>query len=506
MTKTKTHALVCVLLLLPLSLTLSAKATEASDTWEEYWHRGRYQNYPGTPINISSTVTVYDETFKHWAKVALIVCIYEYQTYYGERDVVLFRVALYWDSFAAEGFQPIPANYVNLYFDKDGSNTYDQKIDLEKSQDETYHQGKLLEQNTWIDSTYDDRKYWAYDAISFGVGLFSEPVGLAMSLISLAASWLPGTGVDYIDADWGDLYAQSHWHRNQGYDISSLNPVRQYCFNSYRWFLKPDVNPSTYFGLKISAQVTPADPRFGYYVDLPPVYLRICRRTQTLSISASSDGACYVLESENVYKLLSPGTYTCDYGSSVAILASGYEGYEWSYWLLDGEKVYGNPYVVTMDSDHTLEPYFSYHGSGGGGCPTLFVWNGTDYVEEGILNIHAESDITVQQELQNTLALDDGVYKLQLRELDNHTSHIDQVRLYAVDDEGKWCLCPLTYAYHNELGKVKHTLRFDDDTRVDLKPTEIIDLKFGQPIPYSETEHFIFEVNGYNTKGENNPR
>ena len=139
-------------------------------------------------------------------------------------------------------------------------------------------------------------------------------------------------------------------------------------------------------------------------------------------------------------------------------------------------------------------------GGGGGSCPTLFVWNGTAYVEEGLLDIHAESDVTVQHRIENSLALENDVYKLQLRELDNHTSHIDQVRLYAVDYEGEWHLCPLTYAYHSELGKVKHTLRFDDDDRVDLEPTEMIDLQFALSTPYGETACFIFEINGYNPK------
>jgi len=137
---------------------------------------------------------------------------------------------------------------------------------------------------------------------------------------------------------------------------------------------------------------------------------------------------------------------------------------------------------------------------GGGGCPTLFVWNGTDYTEEGILDIHAESDVTVQHEIQNSLVLENGVYKLQLRELDEHTSHIDQVKLYAVDYQGKWNLCPLTYAYHNELGKVKTILQFDDEIRVDLEPTETIELKFSPSISYSKTAYFIFEINGYNVK------
>ena len=202
-----------------------------------------------------------------------------------------------------------------------------------------------------------------------------------------------------------------------------------------------------------------------------------------------------------------PGTHTHNYGSSVTVTAYPALEYGWWFncWYLDGQKKLGqdvswyNQITVTMDSDHTLQAYFSY-GTPGGGCPTLFVWDGTDYESEGTLNIHADSDVTVQHEIQNILALEKGVYKLQLRELDNHTSHIDQVKLYAIDYEGEWHLCPLTYAYHNELGNIKHTLRFDDSNRVDLKPTETISLKFAQSISYDKTAQFTFEINGYNMK------
>ena len=149
------------------------------------------------------------------------------------------------------------------------------------------------------------------------------------------------------------------------------------------------------------------------------------------------------------------------------------------------------------DWSSSLTVSIQYSG-GGGGCPTLFVWSGTDYAGEGILDIHADSDVTVRHEIENPLDLEDGGYRVQLRELDNFTSHIDQVRLYAVDDGGEEYLCPLTHAYHSELDSVKHTLRFDDDTRVDLKPTERIDLRFGSP--ECQIEHFIFEINGYNLK------
>ena len=203
-----------------------------------------------------------------------------------------------------------------------------------------------------------------------------------------------------------------------------------------------------------------------------------------------------------------PGNHTYDYGEVETVTAYPNLEYGWWFncWILDGVPKAGqdvswyNQITVTMDSDHTLQAYFSY-GTPGGGCPTLFVWDGTDYESEGTLNIHADSDVTVQHEIENTLALEKGVYKLQLRELDNHTSHIDQVKLYAIDYKGEWHLCPLIYAYHNELGKVKQTLRFDDDSnRVDLKPTETISLKFAQSISYDKTVQFTFEINGYNMK------
>jgi len=207
----------------------------------------------------------------------------------------------------------------------------------------------------------------------------------------------------------------------------------------------------------------------------------------TLSISASDHGTTDP----------APGSHTYDYGEVVTVKATADYGYGFDYWDLDGGMYMQNPIEITMDQTHTLEAHFK-STSGGGGCPTLFVWNGTAYVEEGALDIHAESDVTVQHYIENSLALENRFYKLQLWELDNHTSHIDQVKLYAVDYEGEWHLCPLTYAYHSELGKVKHTLRFDDDSRVDLKPTEIINLKFAEP--ECETAYFIFEINGYNPK------
>lgn len=136
----------------------------------------------------------------------------------------------------------------------------------------------------------------------------------------------------------------------------------------------------------------------------------------------------------------------------------------------------------------------------GRGCPTLFAWNGTEYAKEGILNIHAKSDVTVQYRIQNLLIPHNYLYKLQLRELDNFTSHIDQVKLYAIRYDGEQRLCPLVFAEHSELGHQTLKLLFDDEKRVDLAPTEVTELRFLPLVPQVETMYLVFEINGYNRK------
>jgi len=166
--------------------------------------------------------------------------------------------------------------------------------------------------------------------------------------------------------------------------------------------------------------------------------------------------------------------------------------YMFDHWEDDGST--NNTRIISAEDDMNLTAY--YHEFY---CPTLFVWNGSEYVYETLLNIHAETDITVQHQIQQTLVLDGIFYKLQLRELDNFTSHIDQVKLYAVDHNGERHTCPLTIAKLNGT-YVTLKLLFDDEWRADLHSSQIIDLKFIPSIPYHETAYFIFEINGYNKK------
>ena len=182
-----------------------------------------------------------------------------------------------------------------------------------------------------------------------------------------------------------------------------------------------------------------------------------------------------------------------------------YNGFEWE--TPDGAKsgkmvVFGdgNLNVGQSVTAPTLPAPPTFGGSGGVVCPTLFVWDGSQYVEEALLDIHADSDITLQHTIEEALVPDKNSYKLSLRELDNFTSHIDQVKLYAVDSDGEMHETHLTNATHSELGNVNQPLLHDDETRVDMTPEQTIDLMFTVPNIDDDVAYFIFEINGYNMK------
>jgi hypothetical protein len=137
-------------------------------------------------------------------------------------------------------------------------------------------------------------------------------------------------------------------------------------------------------------------------------------------------------------------------------------------------------------------------GGGGGGCPTLFSFNGRTFEEESLLDIHNSQDVTVDYTL-NHLKPISRVCMLSLRELDNFTSHIDYVKLFAVDSQGVKYECKLVIALHSQLGLVTTELSCDDDIRIDTTPGQRIELVFTMPKGIS-VDHFVFELNGYNMK------
>ena len=362
----------------------------------------------------------------------MVVSIYQYQPDY-QWDVVNFRVALYFDSFADESLPvplPVPAEWVVFYIDKasGGSDFNSHQIQVEVSSSPPgYSQGRGLEQSTPLSSTPEEREHLGLEALEFAVELFFEPADIARDLIGWAQSRDPQQGFDYDHCEWGESQAQAWWDRN-GADFGFQNPVRQYAMNSFRWHQQPDVNPSEYYGIEVSARVGLYNPNLlGVdHIDLAPVYLRV--------------------------------------------------------------------------------QHYSSGGGGGGGCPILSVYNGTGYVEEGLLDIHNPDGIDqiTSHVLIHTPEPTEHRYLLRLTEHPQTYSHLDQVQLFAILTNGTEVKLPLVSVIHSEYGNVKQELLVSDDVRAVMLgenwnngTSQYIDLKFAAPDEL-EIQQFTFIIEGYN--------
>ena len=208
----------------------------------------------------------------------------------------------------------------------------------------------------------------------------------------------------------------------------------------------------------------------------------------------------------------SPGTYEGFEGASVTVNAEADSGYDFNHWILDGATEYGYSITVTMDSDHDLTAYFQHYadgdggGSGPGGCPMLSVYDGTEYVEEGLLDIHNpdEEDVITSHNLTTTPESVEHRYLMRLTEHNQTHSHIDQVQLYATLNNETEIKLPLVSAVHSKDGDVLQELLLSDDVRADTLgadhnngTSEYIDLKFVAPEGL-EIEEFTFIIEGYN--------
>jgi len=208
------------------------------------------------------------------------------------------------------------------------------------------------------------------------------------------------------------------------------------------------------------------------------------------------------------------GGYEYLAGTTVNVYATPYSGYYFDHWLPDDipwwYNLYSlyptwNPYTFIMDKDHAIGAYFYPNGGGGGGdgCPTLFVWNGTAYVDYGVINIHNPTGEDVIREVSvkaEDVSINSYKAKFRLREgwpgLNFSESVIDQVKLYAVDSQGNRYLCPLIKAEHSRIGNVLPQLLASDDYRVQTFLLETIDLTF--IVPYQNIQSFTFTIEGCN--------
>ena len=145
-------------------------------------------------------------------------------------------------------------------------------------------------------------------------------------------------------------------------------------------------------------------------------------------------------------------------------------------------------------------------GGGGGGCPVLYTFNGTEYIEEGLLDIHDIDaiDRTYIHTLQTApYPLNNKIY-LQLIEHPKTISYIDHVRLYGRLENGQWVSLHLKSAIHSTIGEVRKLLQHSDDLRVtelgeehNNGISETINLEF---VMERETDflEFIFIIEGNN--------
>lgn len=146
------------------------------------------------------------------------------------------------------------------------------------------------------------------------------------------------------------------------------------------------------------------------------------------------------------------------------------------------------------------------NGGGGGGCPILSVYDGENYENEGLLDIHNPEglDVTAERILSTRPERVDRRYLLRLTEHQQTISHIDQVKLLARLGDGTTVQLSLLSAIHSTKGQVKGELLRSDDIRVDVLgadhnngTSEYIDFEFVAPMGLDIID-YIFIIEGNN--------
>ena len=131
----------------------------------------------------------------------------------------------------------------------------------------------------------------------------------------------------------------------------------------------------------------------------------------------------------------------------------------------------------------------------GSGCPILYSWNGNDFKEIELLNIHAPKDQDVTFSSSFSMDPKDGKYEIILHEAAYKFwdgSHINSISLK--DANGKEC--HLVSAVHSKQGDVLSEIANSDDKRVRTYPGEEIKLVYDG----CSDDDFTFTIEGYNMK------
>ncbi len=167
--------------------------------------------------------------------------------------------------------------------------------------------------------------------------------------------------------------------------------------------------------------------------------------------------------------------------------------------------VFGSIEKAHLWIDYLGVKYTSGGGSGGG-CPILSVFDGVQYQEEGLLDIHDPegNDIINQHVLINSPAAINNRFQLRLTEHPKTISHIDRVELWGKLSNNRMIKLPLKSAIHSEEGHVKSLLKSSDDKKVEALGadhnngiSQFIDLEFYAP-RHIEFVEFVFVIEGNN--------
>ncbi|MDH5462424.1 MAG: hypothetical protein OEX09_09420, partial [Candidatus Bathyarchaeota archaeon] len=227
-----------------------------------------------------------------------------------------------------------------------------------------------------------------------------------------------------------------------------------------------------------------------YQNDIQDWYKFYVASGKTILVQLSSPpGANFDVEIYNPYneKKAGPGDYI-----SRTTDATG-------YWRI---KVY----IASGFGQYSFNIKMYTSVGGPGGCPILSVYNGTGYVEEGLLDIHNpdEEDMVTSHVLIHTPEPLEHRYLLRLTEHPQTYSHLDQVQLFAMLTNGTKVKLPLTSAIHSEDGNVKQELLLSDDVRAVMLgenwnngTSQYIDLEFVAPDGLV-IETFTFIIEGHN--------
>ncbi|TFG12292.1 MAG: hypothetical protein EU535_06345 [Promethearchaeota archaeon] len=147
-----------------------------------------------------------------------------------------------------------------------------------------------------------------------------------------------------------------------------------------------------------------------------------------------------------------------------------------------------------------------YTSTGGGGCPILSVYDGSEYKEEGLLDIHDSdgNDVVYKHTLTTIPEEEYNRYLLKLTEHPKTISDIDQVKLLGLLPNGRKVRLPLLSAIHSTEGEVRSLVRFSDDHKATTLGadhnngiSQSIELEFLalKRLPFTD---FIFVIEGNN--------